>query len=105
MANYRQTVLRAFQEVEDQLSALQTLNAETRQQSAAEQEAEQRLSLISVRYEGGISNQQSVLLSHLQVYSDQLALVDLDRRRLQASVNLIKATGGGWSDAQLAQIR
>jgi len=105
VANYRQTVLRAFQEVEDQLSALQTLNAETRQQSAAEQEAEQRLSLISVRYEGGISNQQSVLLSHLQVYSDQLALVDLDRRRLQASVNLIKATGGGWSDAQLAQIR
>ena len=105
VANYRQTVLRAFQEVEDQLSALQALNAETRQQSAAEQEAEQRLSLISVRYEGGISNQQSVLLSHLQVYSDQLALVDLERRRLQASVNLIKATGGGWSDAQLAQIR
>jgi len=105
VANYRQTVLRAFQEVEDQLSTLQTLNAETRQQSAAAQEAEQRLSLVSARYEGGISNQQSVLISHLQVYSDQLALVDLDRRRLQASVSLIKATGGGWSNAQLAVIQ
>jgi NodT family efflux transporter outer membrane factor (OMF) lipoprotein len=105
VANYRQTVLRAFQEVEDQLSTLQTLNAETRQQSAAAQEAEQRLSLISARYAGGISTQQSVLSSHLQVYSDQLALVDLDRRSLQASVSLIKATGGGWSNVQLAAIR
>jgi outer membrane protein TolC len=46
-----------------------------------------------------------VLNSHLQVYSDQLSLVDLKRRRLQASVVLIKAAGGGWSSAQLAKIR
>jgi NodT family efflux transporter outer membrane factor (OMF) lipoprotein len=105
VANYRQTVLRAFGEVEDQLSTLQALNAELEQQSAATQEAEQRFSLVSARYEGGISSQQNVLNSHLQVYSDQLSLVDLKRRRLQASVVLIKAAGGGWSSAQLAKIR
>lgn len=104
VASYRQTVLRAFQEVEDQLSTLQVLNAELQQQTTATEEAEQRDALASVRYEGGINSLQNVLDAHLQVYSDQLALVDLKRRRMQASVGLIKATGGGWSNAQLAKL-
>jgi len=104
VANYRQTVLLAFQEVEDQLATLRDLSVERDHQSAATHEAEQRFSLASARYEGGIGSPQSVFSAQLQIYADQLALTDLHRRRLQASVGLIKATGGGWNNARLAAV-
>ncbi len=101
VANYRQTALTAFQQVEDNLAALRILDTETQQQKEATQSAEQSLDLFQTRYEGGVDTYLQVVTWQTAALQNERAEIDLMRRRLDASVLLIKALGGGWDYARL----
>ncbi len=96
VANYRQTALTAFQQVEDNLAALRVLEIEARQQRQATASAQESLSLFQTRYEGGVDTYLQVVTSQTAALINERADIDLMRRRLDASVLLIKALGGGW---------
>jgi NodT family efflux transporter outer membrane factor (OMF) lipoprotein len=93
---YRETVLTAFQEVEDQLVALRLLAREETQQSAAVAAAERSLKLAESRYEGGITTYLEVVIARSAALSNERTAVDLLTRRMTASVNLVRALGGGF---------
>ena len=101
VANYRQTVLNAFQEVEDNLAVLRILNDEAQAQQAAVAAAEHSLELSTNRYKGGVVSYLEVTTAQSTALADERAAVDILRRRMTASVSLIKALGGGWSSASL----
>lgn len=101
VANYRQTVLTAFQQVEDSLSTLRILEQETAKQQQATAAAENSLQLSLNRYKGGIVTYLEVTTAQSIAYSNERALLDLLRRRMDATVELIKALGGGWNVTQL----
>jgi outer membrane protein TolC len=100
VASYRQTTLTAFQQVEDNLAALRVLQAESEQQHRATNAALQSLQTFQQRYEGGLSLYLEVITSQTTALADQRNEIEIIRRRLDASVLLIKALGGGW-DAHL----
>jgi NodT family efflux transporter outer membrane factor (OMF) lipoprotein len=100
-ANYRQSVLTAFQEVEDNLAALRILEEESKTQQAAVAASEHSLELSTNRYKGGVVSYLEVITAQSIALSDERAAVDILRRRMTASVSLIKALGGGWSIANL----
>ena len=104
-ANYRQTVLTAFQEVEDNLAALRILNDEAKAQQAAVAAAEHSLELSTNRYKGGVVSYLEVTTAQSTALADERAAVDILRRRMTASVSLIKALGGGWSSANLPSVK
>jgi NodT family efflux transporter outer membrane factor (OMF) lipoprotein len=97
VATYRQTVLTAFQDVEDNLSALRILEEEAEAQAAAVDAARQSLSLSNKRYKGGVTTYLEVLTAQTIQLSNERTQADIATRRLLASVQLIKALGGGWS--------
>ena len=101
IANYRQTMLTAFGEVEDNLAALRILQDEARIQAAAVAAAQRSLDLSTNRYKGGVVNYLEVTTAQSAALSDERAMVDILRRRMTASVSLIKALGGGWNAANL----
>jgi NodT family efflux transporter outer membrane factor (OMF) lipoprotein len=101
IANYRQTTLTAFQQVEDNLAALRILETEAAQQRDATASAQQSLDLFNTRYEGGVDTYLQVVTSQTVALTNQRNEIDIQRRRLEASVLLIKALGGGWTTAQL----
>jgi len=101
VANYRQTVLNAFQEVEDNLSALRILQNEAKTEEAAVAASQHSLDLSTNRYKGGVSNYLEVITAQNLALSDQRAAVDILRRRVVAAVLLVKALGGGWDASQL----
>jgi NodT family efflux transporter outer membrane factor (OMF) lipoprotein len=100
-ANYRQSVLTAFQEVEDNLAALRILEQESKTQDAAVAASEHSLELSTNRYKGGVVSYLEVITAQSIALSDERAAVDILRRRMTASVSLIKALGGGWNVASL----
>ncbi|MFI5118881.1 MAG: efflux transporter outer membrane subunit [Thermoanaerobaculia bacterium] len=93
---YRETALTAFQEVEDQLVALRLLAREETQQAAAVAAAERSLQLAESRYVGGITTYLEVVTAMGVALSNERTAVDLLTRRMTASVNLVKALGGGF---------
>jgi len=101
---YRQTTLTAFQEVEDNLSALRVLENEARVQDAAVAAAEHSLDLSNSRYRGGVANYLEVTTAQSAALGDERADVDVLTRRMAASVLLIKALGGGWNVSQLPHL-
>lgn len=101
VANYRQTVLTAFQQVEDNLAALRVLDREAQQQHEATASAEQSLSLFETRYEGGVDTYLQVVTWQTAALNNERNDLDIMQRRLDASVLLIKALGGGWDTSQL----
>ncbi len=103
VATYRQTSLVAFQQVEDNLAALRVLEREAGQQHAATESAEQSLDLFKIRYEGGVDTYLQVITWQTAALQNERNDIDITRRRLEASVLLIKALGGGWTTAQLPQ--
>jgi NodT family efflux transporter outer membrane factor (OMF) lipoprotein len=105
VANYRQTVLTAFQEVEDNLAALRILNDEAKAQEAAVAAAEHSLDLSTNRYKGGVVSYLEVTTAQSTALADERAAVDILRRRMTASVSLIKALGGGWNSANLPSVK
>jgi len=101
VANYRETVLTAFQQVEDQLAALRILEQEAEQQSAAVTYAEKSLQLANYQYTGGIANYLQVISAQEIALANEVTAVQLKTRRMTAAVSLIEALGGGWDTSQL----
>jgi NodT family efflux transporter outer membrane factor (OMF) lipoprotein len=101
VANYRQTVLTAFQQVEDALAAERILSKEIEQQELAEKSAERFLELAQARYETGVDQYLNVLVAQNTLLSDRQQLASLRTEVMTQSVQLIEALGGGWDRSQL----
>ena len=104
VANYRQTSLTAFQEVEDNLAALRVLEEEAAKQHEATTSAENSLQLSLNRYKGGLVTYLEVITAQGIALSNERTDVDLMRRRMDASVQLIRALGGGWNTSKLPPV-
>jgi NodT family efflux transporter outer membrane factor (OMF) lipoprotein len=103
MANYRQTALRAFQDVEDNLAALRILSQEAETQQIAVRAAERSVELSNNRYKGGVASYFEVTTSQGIALSDERVAVQILARRMTANVRLIQALGGGWNASELPQ--
>lgn len=101
VAGYRQTTLTAFQQVEDNLAALRILEQEAQQQRRAVESAQQSLQLFTNRYRGGVDNYLQVITAQTVTLANQRNEIDILRRRMDASVLLVKAVGGGWDVSAL----
>jgi NodT family efflux transporter outer membrane factor (OMF) lipoprotein len=104
VAGYRQTTLTAFQEVEDNLAALRILETEAQQQQQATASAADTLQLFTNRYVGGVDNYLQVITAQTVLLTNQRNDIDIQRRRMDASVLLVKAIGGGWDTTQLPRL-
>jgi NodT family efflux transporter outer membrane factor (OMF) lipoprotein len=103
VATYRQTSLTAFQEVEDNVAALRILEHETQQQQQAVASSQESLQLFTNRYKGGVDTYLQVITAQTIELANERNAIDIQRRRLDASVLLIKALGGGWDVSNLPQ--
>ena len=101
VASYRQTVLTAFQQVEDSMATVRILSREIQQQQLAEGTAERYLELAQARYETGVDQYLNVLVAQTTLLNDQQQLASLRTQAMTASVQLIEALGGGWDRSQL----
>lgn len=101
IANYRQTTLVAFQQVEDNLAALRILSTQVRQQDSAIESAQRNLQVANDRYRAGIDPYLNVITAQTTLLSNQQAAMNLRRQQMVASVQLIEALGGGWNIAAL----
>ena len=104
VANYRQTTLTAFQQVEDNLAVLRILAGESQQQHNATAAAEESLRLFENRYAGGVDTYLQVVTSQTTALSNERNDIDIRRRELDASVLLIKAVGGDWNVTKLPKV-
>lgn len=101
IANYRQAVLEGFQQVEDNLATLRVLEQQAQAQRVAVEAAQQSLALSLNRYKGGLVTYLEVITAQSTALQNQSTEVDIFRRRMDASVLLIKALGGGWDISKL----
>ncbi|QAY96020.1 RND transporter [Methylovirgula ligni] len=101
VATYRQTTLSAFQDVEDNLSALRILGKEAKQQRDAVIAANRALDTFTKAYTGGEVAYLQVITAQTAALSNEVNQVDIERRRLEANVRLVKALGGGWDTGLL----
>ena len=101
VASYRQTVLTAFQEVEDNLAALRILSHELDEQNDAVASSQRALSLSTERYKSGIDSYLNVITAQTNLLNNQRTAVNLQMQQMTASVELIKALGGGWNQIEL----
>ena len=101
VATYRQTTLIAFQEVEDNLAALRILENEAQQQEQAVTSSKDSLQLLTNRYRGGVDTYLQVITAETTELSNERNAIDILRRRMDASVLLVKALGGGWDISDL----
>lgn len=102
-AAYRNTIFQAFQDVEDNLSELRILNEETSVEQRAIASAQHSFDLSNARYKGGATSYLEVLTAETALLSNQRTLTSLQARQFAASVQLIRALGGGWDTTQLPQ--
>jgi len=103
VANYRETVLSAFQDVEDNFAALRILQDEAKTQQAAVQAAQNSLNQSLTRYRGGVTTYLEVITAQGLALSDERTAVQILGRRISASVLLVRALGGGWDSSTLPQ--
>jgi len=103
VAAYRETTLTAFQQVEDNLASLRILEQEAQEQRRAVESAQESLRLFTNRYRGGVDNYLQVITAQTATLSNQRTEIDILRRRMGASVFLVKALGGGWDAAGLTK--
>jgi NodT family efflux transporter outer membrane factor (OMF) lipoprotein len=101
VAQYRQTVLSAFQSVEDNLSALRILQKQVQQQDAAVQASLRYLNLANYRYKLGIDSYLNVVVAQTSYLNNQETLLNLQTQQMTDSVLLIENLGGGWNTSQL----
>ncbi|HXQ67626.1 MAG TPA: efflux transporter outer membrane subunit [Alphaproteobacteria bacterium] len=101
VATYRQTVLAAFQQVEDELAALRILAEQAKAQAVAVQSAKEAERLIFNQYKAGTIDYTSVVTAQVAALSNEEAELTIRQNRLVASVTLIEALGGGWAASQL----
>jgi NodT family efflux transporter outer membrane factor (OMF) lipoprotein len=101
VAGYRQTVLTAFQQVEDSLAAVRILSQQIELQLEAVKSAERFLELANARYYTGVDTYLNVLVAQTTLLSNQQNLASLRTQAMTASVQLIQALGGGWNRSDL----
>jgi NodT family efflux transporter outer membrane factor (OMF) lipoprotein len=104
VADYRQTVLTAFQEVEDNLAALRILEQEGGVQDQALRAARHSLAITTNQYRAGIVGYINVIVAQTTALGVEQNSIDIMGRRMEASVKLVKGIGGGWNAADLAAI-
>lgn len=104
VANYRQSVLNAFQEVEDNLAALRILDQESVTQAEAVAAAQRSLQISTTRYKQGLDDYLVVLIAQTTLLTNQRTQADITTRQFAANVLLIKALGGGWDTTQLPKM-
>lgn len=101
VASYRQTVLTAFQQVEDYLATLRTSSAQTIQEGDSIKAAQRYLDLANARYQTGLDPYLNVLTAEGTLLNDQTTQVQLQVNQMTAAVQLVQALGGGWDASQL----
>lgn len=101
VASYRQTVLTAYQEVEDNLAALRILEQEAATENRSVVSAQQQQEYAMKLYREGLDPYLNVIQAQSVVLSSQITAANILTRRMTASVLLIKALGGGWNVSQL----
>jgi NodT family efflux transporter outer membrane factor (OMF) lipoprotein len=103
VANYRETVLTGFQQVEDNLAALRILENEAQVQERAVVAAQKYLELANTRYTGGVTSYLEVTTAQSAALSDELTAVNILGRRMVDAVTLVQALGGGWDRSSLPE--
>lgn len=103
LAQYEQTILVAFREVEDALVAVRTAREQTEAQEAQVGSLRSALHLAELRYKGGLSNYLDVLTAKRNLFDVELSLTATRRLRLVSMIQLYKALGGGWSPGDTVQ--
>jgi len=101
VANYRQSVLNGFQQVEDNLAAVRILENEAKVQDEAVAAAQRSLELSTTRYKGGVTSYLEVITAQSAALTDEVTAVNILGRRMASTVLLIQALGGGWDRASL----
>jgi multidrug efflux system outer membrane protein len=101
VANYRQSVLTAFQQVEDGISNLSTLSQALSTQAAAVSDARRALDIANNRYVGGVTNYLDVITAETTLLSSERLETQLLGQQMVSSVYLVKALGGSWDDSQI----
>jgi NodT family efflux transporter outer membrane factor (OMF) lipoprotein len=103
VANYRETVLTGFQQVEDNVAALRILENEAQVQNKAVVAARRYLELANTRYVGGVTSYLEVTTAQSAALSDELTAVNILGRRMVDAVTLVQALGGGWDRTALPE--
>ncbi len=98
---YRNTVFQAFDDVEDQLSALRILEQESTAEQRAVDAAQHSFDLSNARYKGGVTSYLEVLTAEQTLLQNQVTAIDIESRQFAASVSLVRALGGGWDVTQM----
>ena len=101
LASYRQTVLSAFQQVEDSLAEVRILSKEIQQEQQAVESAQTYLKLEQARYDTGVDPYVDVLIAQTTLLADQQTLNNLQVQQMTSAVALVEALGGGWDRSQL----
>ncbi len=105
VASYRQTVLSSFQEVQDELTALNVLSEAQQEQQQTVDAARRTLDISTSRYQGGLVNYLDVVTAQQNLLQNEQQLAVIHGQRLVASVLLVKALGGGWDASSLAIVQ
>ena len=105
VANYRQTVLTGFQQVEDNLAALRVLEKEAQAEDNAVKAAQNSLDISTYQYKAGTVNYLTVITEQAILLQDQVQARSILTRRMSASVVLIEALGGGWDVSKLPTVQ
>ncbi len=105
VANYRETVLTAFQQVEDNLAALRVLENEAKAEDDAIKAAQDSLNISTYQYKAGTVNYLTVITEQAILLQDQEQALSILTRRMGASVLLVEALGGGWNTSKLPSIK
>jgi NodT family efflux transporter outer membrane factor (OMF) lipoprotein len=98
---YKNQVLVAFNDVEDQLSGLRILEQESGVEGKAVESAQHSFDISNQRYKGGVTSYLEVLTAEATLLQNQRTAIDLETRQFVASVGLVRALGGGWDVGQL----
>ena len=101
-ASYRQTVLNAFQQVEDGLASVRILSQQIAKEQQAVASAQSYVNLAIERYKTGVDPYLNVLTAQTTLLADQQTLTGLQIQQMTSSVSLVEALGGGWDRSQLA---
>lgn len=105
VANYRQTVLTAFQAVEDNLATLRILSQEVVEQHTAVNSAAHYLDLSMTRYKNGVDSYLNVITAQTTLLTNRETELQIQLRQMTASVNLVMALGGGWDANSIPQMK
>jgi NodT family efflux transporter outer membrane factor (OMF) lipoprotein len=105
VASYRQTVLAAFQEVQDEVTGLSVLTQAQQTQQEAVDAARRTLNISTSRYRGGLVSYLDVVTAQRDLLADEQQLAVIRGQRLVSSVLLVKALGGGWDASSLAAVQ